>query len=125
MEKVLLVFLGGGLGAVARYGAGVGVGRLGWAGWPYATLGVNVVGGLLMGVLAGMLAYKGGGENWRLALGVGALGGFTTFSAFSLETALMIERREIFSAGAYVLLSVALSVLALFVGLILTRKVFA
>lgn len=125
MDKVLLVFLGGGLGAVARYGVGAGAVRAGWTAWPYATMTVNMVGGLLMGVLAGFLAHKGPpAENWRLALGVGVLGGFTTFSAFSLETALMIERREILSAGAYVLLSVVLSIVALFAGLVVARKVF-
>jgi CrcB protein len=127
MDKFLLVFVGGGLGAMARYGAGLGLGRMGLINWPYATFGVNVLGGLLMGVLVGVLAHRGGegAENWRLALGVGALGGFTTFSSFSLETALMIERREVLSAGAYALLSVVLCVVAVFVGLMLTRRVLA
>lgn len=127
MDKFFLVFLGGGLGAVARYGVGLGVGRAGLTGWPYATLGVNVVGGLLMGLLAGVLAHRGGdgAEHWRLALGVGVLGGFTTFSAFSLETALMVERRELVGAGGYALLSVVLCVVAVFAGLMLTRRVLA
>jgi CrcB protein len=127
MEKFFLVFLGGGVGAMARYGVGLGLGRAGLTGWPYATFGVNVLGGLLMGVLVGVLAHRGGegAETWRLALGVGALGGFTTFSAFSLETALMIERRELINAGAYALLSVVLCVAAVFVGLMLTRRVLA
>ena len=127
MDKFFLVFVGGGLGAVARYGVGLAVGRAGLTGWPYATLSVNVVGGLLMGVLAGVLAHRGGegAEQWRAALGVGVLGGFTTFSAFSLETALMVERRELVSAGGYALASVVLCVLAVFAGLMLTRRVFA
>jgi CrcB protein len=127
MDKFFLVFAGGGLGAVARYGVGLGVGRAGLTGWPYATLGVNVLGGLLMGLLAGILAHRGGegAENWRLALGVGVLGGFTTFSAFSLETALMVERRELVGAGAYALLSVVLCVVAVFAGLMLTRRALA
>lgn len=126
MEKFLLVFLGGGLGAVGRYSVGLGASRLGVGGWPFATLAVNVVGGLLMGVLVGFLAHRGGAasEHWRLALGVGVLGGFTTFSAFSLETALMIEKRQLASAGGYVLLSVVLCVAAVFLGLVLTRRVF-
>ena len=127
MEKFFLVFAGGGLGAVARYGVGLGIGRAGLTAWPYGTFAVNVVGGLLMGVLAGVLALRGGegAEHWRVALGVGVLGGFTTFSAFSLETALMIERREVLDAGAYALLSVVLCVAAVFAGLILTRKILA
>ena len=119
MDRFFLVFVGGGLGAVARYGVGLAVGRAGLTGWPYATLSVNLVGGLLMGVLAGVLAHRGGegAEQWRAALGVGVLGGFTTFSAFSLETALMVERRELVSAGSYALASVVLCVLAVFAGL--------
>ena len=127
MDRFFLVFVGGGLGAVARYAVGLGVGRAGLTGWPYATLGVNVVGGLLMGLLAGILAHRGGegAEGWRLALGVGVLGGFTTFSAFSLETALMVERRQLVSAGGYALMSVVLCVAAVFAGLMLTRRVLA
>jgi CrcB protein len=127
MDRFFLVFVGGGLGAVARYGVGLAVGRAGLTGWPYATLSVNLVGGLLMGVLAGVLAHRGGegAEQWRAALGVGVLGGFTTFSAFSLETALMVERRELVSAGSYALASVVLCVLAVFAGLMLARRVFA
>src|SRR4051812_39754281 len=109
MIKVLLVFAGGGAGAVARYLTGGATLRAFGSGWPYGTLSVNVIGGLCMGVLAGVLALKGGAdqERWRALLGVGVLGGFTTFSAFSLETALMIERREYVQAGGYVALSAA------------------
>jgi len=108
---------------VARYG----IGRLLPAsGWPWGTLTVNVVGGLLIGLLAGWLAFRGGvhGESIRLFAAVGVLGGFTTFSAFSLETALMIERRQLAMAGGYVAASVALSVLALFIGLVVARRAF-
>ncbi len=128
MVNLLLVFLGGGTGALGRYLTGVGYVRAfgpvrGWL----ATGGVNVLGGLLMGVLVGVLALKGGAgqERWRLALGVGALGGFTTFSSFSLETVLMLQRREYVTAAAYVVGSVALSMLALMLGLIVTRKALA
>ena len=124
MDKLLLVALGGGLGAVARYLLGAASqARLG-AGWPFGTFGANVIGGLLMGLLVGWLALRGGSdqERLRLLLGVGLLGGFTTFSAFSLETALMLERREWAGALAYVSLSVALSVAALFAGLFLARR---
>ena len=127
MIKLLLVALGGAVGSSARYLFGVQATRLFGAGWPYGTLGVNVVGGLLMGLLAGWLAQRGGidQERWRVLLGVGVLGGFTTFSAFSLETALMIERRDYGAAAGYVALSVVLSVGALFAGLLLSRRVFA
>ena len=123
MTRFLIVAAGGALGAVARYG----IGRLLPAtGWPWATLTVNVVGGLLMGLLTGWLAFRGGAvsESLRLFAAVGVLGGFTTFSAFSLETVLMIERRQLAMAGGYVAASVALSVLALFIGLMVARRAF-
>ena len=123
MDKVLLVFVGGGVGAVARYGLGAALTRPG-ATWPWGTFTANVVGGILMGVLAGWLAQNGG-DRWRLLLGVGVLGGFTTFSAYSLETALMIERRAYAEAAAYSLGSLVLSVVALIAGLMIARRVFA
>jgi CrcB protein len=127
MDKVLLVAAGGAAGAVARYGLGVQAMRLWGGSWPHGTFIANVAGGLLMGLLAGWLALKGGAdqERLRLLLGVGVLGGFTTFSAFSLETALMIERRTYGQAAAYATASVVVSIAALFVGLIAARKVFA
>lgn len=123
MTRFLIVAAGGALGAVARYGVGR---MLPAAGWPWSTLTVNVVGGLAMGLLTGWLAFRGGagGENIRLFAAVGILGGFTTFSAFSLETALMIERREFALASGYVAASVVLSIAALFLGLMLARRAF-
>ncbi|WP_122468405.1 MULTISPECIES: fluoride efflux transporter CrcB [Brevundimonas] len=124
MTRLLLVAAGGALGAMARYG----VGRwLPATGFPWPTLTVNVVGGLAMGLLSGWLAFRAGGGNEQLRLfaAVGVLGGFTTFSAFSLETALMIERRQLALAGGYALASVVLSVAALFLGLMLARRLFA
>ena len=123
----LLVAIGGALGSMARYGVGLQATRLLGARWPFGTLTVNIVGGLLMGFLAAWLAHAmpQGQERWRVTLGVGVLGGFTTFSAFSLETALMIERRAYGEAGLYVVLSVVASVTALFVGMLLARRVFA
>ena len=127
MERFLFVALGGALGSTARYATGMAAMRWLGTGWPFGTFTVNVVGGFLMGALAGFLAHRGGldQERWRVLLGVGVLGGFTTFSAFSLETALMIERREYGVAGAYVATSVLLSVTALFAGLLMARRVFA
>lgn len=127
MTRFLIVAAGGGLGAVARYGVGVWAQRLfPTSQWPWATLTVNVVGGLLMGLLAGWLALRGGvqGESLRLFAAVGVLGGFTTFSAFSLEAALMIERRQSAMAGVYVSASVVLSIAALFIGLMVARRAF-
>lgn len=127
MTHFLLVAIGGALGAMGRYGLGLAVGRLApGVAWPWATLTANVAGGLLMGLLAGWLALKAGAgqENIRLFAAVGVLGGFTTFSAFSLETALMIERREIVPAFVYAAGSVVLAIAALFVGLMIARKLF-
>jgi len=127
MTQFLLVAAGGALGAVARYGLGLTVGRLvPGMGWPWATFAANISGGLLMGLLAGWLALKAGAgqESVRLFAAVGVLGGFTTFSAFSLEAALMIERREIVSAFLYAVGSVVLAIAALFVGLMIARKLF-
>lgn len=127
MQTLLLVAAGGATGAVARYLLGVQAMRSLGGGWPYGTFAANILGGLLMGLLAGVLALRGGAdqEKWRLLLGVGVLGGFTTFSAYSLEVALMIERRAYGQAALYSLGSVLLSVLALFAGLLLMRRLLA
>ena len=127
MSKLLYVALGGAVGAVARYLVGVQALRGLGPYWPWGTFAVNIVGGFLMGALAGWLAHRGGAdqERWRLLIGVGLLGGFTTFSAFSLETALMIERRAYGQAFTYTAGSVLLSVAALFAGLMIARRVFA
>jgi len=127
MTRLLIIAAGGALGAVARYGVGVWAVRLFPAAqWPWGTLAVNVLGGLLMGLLAGWLAFRGGlhSESIRLFAAVGVLGGFTTFSAFSLETALMIERRQFAMAGGYAAASVVLATAALFFGLMVARRAF-
>ena len=127
MNTLVLVAVGGAAGAVARYLIGLQTLRMFGAAWPYGTLAVNVLGGFLMGALAGLLAIRGGPdqEKLRLLLGVGVLGGFTTFSAYSLEVVAMIERRAWLQAATYSLGSVVLSVAALFAGLWLIRRLFA
>jgi CrcB protein len=127
MNKILLVFLGGGAGSLARYLVGMLALRTLGPGWPWGTFAVNVIGGFVMGFLASTLAFRGGDdqERWRVLIGVGLLGGFTTFSSFSLETALMIERKEYADAFGYVAVSVILSISALFVGLAAARRLFA
>jgi len=121
----LLVFLGGGLGAMLRHGVNVAAARLlpGVA-FPFGTLAVNITGSLAMGLIAGWLALKGeASPSWRLFLTTGILGGYTTFSAFSLDAALLYERGETGLAAAYVLGSVVLSIGGLFAGLWLVRHV--
>jgi fluoride exporter len=118
MIQVLLVALGGAVGSLARYGVGVAVVRAFGAGFPWGTLVVNVVGGLAMGLLAARVSPEH--EHLRLLLGVGALGGFTTFSAFSLETVRLMEHQPGLAA-LYVAASLILSVGACWAGLTLGR----
>ena len=120
----LLVMLGGAIGALCRYQLGRLAGHMFGLSFPYGTLGANVIGGFLMGALAGWLARfgHGGGEQIRLLVAVGMMGGFTTFSSFSLEVVLMMERGQIAIAGFYAALSVVASVVALFAGLTLMRS---
>ena len=126
MSNLLLVMTGGAIGAGFRYQlARVAEQQLGGI-FPWGTWIANLLGGLLMGVLAGVLVSEGPqGEPLRLFLGIGMLGGFTTFSAFSLEMAQMIERGDIAVAAAYAVSSVAGSVVMLLVGFWAVRAVTA
>lgn len=120
---ILYVAAGGALGSVARYVSMVTLGALVGAGFPWGTLFVNVVGSFAMGVLAelGALVWQPS-PDLRLFLTVGILGGFTTFSTFSLDVALLVERQSWALAGAYAAASVALSVGALFAAMALVRQ---
>lgn len=125
--NLLLVGLGGALGAILRYLLALGLSRLPGGIWPWPTFTANLAGGLAMGLLAGWLSLRGAedGERVRLLMGVGLLGGFTTFSAFSLETLMMVERRAWGQAALYAGASVVLSTLAVFLGLLLVRRFVA
>jgi CrcB protein len=95
MLSTVLVFIGRGIGSALRHGVNVASVRLLGTGFPYGTLTVNIVGSLVMGLLAGYFALRGEAfPPWRLFLTTGIVGGFTTFSAFSLDTALLYERGE-------------------------------
>lgn len=125
MQAYILVMIGGAIGAAARFGLARAIPHT-QAGWPWHTFLANVLGGLLMGLLTAYVMRSGAaGENARLFAGVGLLGGFTTFSAFSLEMAQMVERGELALAGGYALSSVLVALLALFAGLALGRAAFA
>lgn len=111
MYSLFAVAAGGALGAVGRHLLSAQIMRLTGHGFPYGTLSVNILGGLLMGVLVSLLAlHWNPGQELRLFLTVGLLGGFTTFSTFSMETILLLERGAWPSAGLYVLASVCLAI---------------
>jgi len=123
MQAVLLVGAGGAIGAMARYGVSVLVGRWWPTSFPLATLGVNVIGSMLMGVLIGVLArtLPPMASEIRLFAAIGILGGFTTFSSFSLDTIVLIERGALAQAALYVGLSVVVCLAGLYLGLLISR----
>lgn len=122
MGPYFIVFVGAGLGGMMRHGVNVAAARLFGYGFPFGTILVNVLGSFLMGLLAGYFAYRTGlSQHLRLFLTTGILGGFTTFSAFSLDAALLIERHSYRMAGSYIVASVVASIAALFCGLALFR----
>ena len=119
----LIVFLGAGFGGALRHGVNVWAVRAFGYGFPFGTLIVNVLGSFVMGLLVGFFAFRAGvvPQHARLFLTTGVLGGFTTFSAFSLDTALLVERHSYGLAAGYAVGSVAASVSALFFGLAMFR----
>ncbi|MEP7351173.1 MAG: CrcB family protein [Sphingorhabdus sp.] len=125
MKSILLVMSGGALGAAMRFGLARAL-PVGAGGWPWPTFAVNVIGGFAMGVLAAWLLRGDiAAIPLRLFLGVGVLGGFTTFSAFSLEMAQMVQRGQGMLAGGYALASVILALGAVFAGMMLARTIWA
>ncbi|MBO6756222.1 MAG: fluoride efflux transporter CrcB [Roseibium sp.] len=127
MNHLILVMLGGGIGAGLRHLVGHAALRLFGPGFPVGTLTVNVAGSLVMGLLIGWLARHDvpHAQNLRLFLATGVLGGFTTFSAFSLDTAVLWQRGDMTLALIYIVVSVVLSILAVFAGLFIMRAVAA
>jgi fluoride exporter len=122
MRLLLLAAFGGAAGSAARHLVNVGFGRWLGAGFPWSTLFVNVAGGFLMGVLIEALALKFSGSlELRTLLATGVLGGFTTFSAFSMDFVVLVQRQEMALAAVYVAASVLFAILALYAGLALTR----
>jgi len=118
----LLVFVGGGLGASLRHTVNIACARCIGTAFPYGTFIINITGSIVMGLIAGYFAFKGeASQHWRLFLMTGILGGYTTFSAFSLDAALLYERGQLGLALFYVLGSVGFSIAGLFAGLALMR----
>jgi fluoride exporter len=122
LASYMIVFVGAGIGGALRHGVNVAFRALD-SEFPYGTLLINVVGALVMGLLAGLFAVKFDlGQSWRLFLTTGILGGFTTFSTFSLEAAVLYERGELGAMAVYVIASVIFSIGALFAGLFIVRQ---
>jgi fluoride exporter len=125
MNPIILVMSGGAIGAGLRYGLSRALPMVA-GGWPWATFAANVLGGLAMGVLAAwVLRGDNSAESLRLFVGVGVLGGFTTFSAFSLEMAQMVERGQLWLAAGYSVASVLFALGALIAGMTAAKAIWA
>lgn|SRR5688500_16550556 len=123
MNGFLAVFLGAGIGGALRHGVNLAALKLLGSGFPFGTIFVNIIGSFIMGVAIEWFALKfDPGQTWRLFLTTGILGGFTTFSAFSLDAALLMERGAYVMASIYILISLIASVGGLFLGLLLIRQ---
>ena len=124
MQGILLIFIGAGIGGVLRNVVGMAAVRMFGAGFPYGTMAINVAGSLAIGIVAGWLTFIASG-GWtmqaRAFIITGVLGGFTTFSTFSLDTALLVQRGEMGLAALYVAGSVALALAGVFAGLAIMR----
>jgi CrcB protein len=126
MPVILWVALGGAIGSAARYGVNVWSGRMFGSEFPWHTLIVNILGCFIMGALTELMALKlNVGQETRAFLTTGILGGFSTFSAFSLDFAYLVERKQVLAAGGYALASVVISLLAVFAGMNLIRTLYA
>lgn len=118
----LVVFVGGGLGSMLRHGVNLAAARIGGLNFPFGTLTANITGCFVMGLLAGYFAFRGDlSQTWRLFLMTGVLGGYTTFSAFSLDALLLYERGQTGLAALYVVSSVVLALVGVVLGMALTR----
>lgn len=117
------VGLGGAIGAILRYGVGLAALRLGWANFPWGTLAVNISGSLLIGLITGYLLSLSNElqETMRLFVIIGVLGGFTTFSAFALDSIILLQKGEYLPAAAYIGGSVLFSILATALGLTIAK----
>jgi CrcB protein len=113
------------MGALARYALSLWIAARVSSGWPWATFTINILGSALIGALIGWTAGRVSHEPWRLLLGVGVLGGFTTFSSYSLETVHLVERNDLIGAALYSIGSVMAGGAACFIALWLSRRVFA
>ena len=125
MQSILLVFVGAGAGGVVRHIVNLLAARWWGTDFPFGTLLINVTGSMLMGLLAGWLAFKASAawsQPLRLFVATGMLGGYTTFSTFSLETVLLIERNQIAAAAGYVVFSLLFGFLGLWAALMLMRS---
>lgn len=125
ITSIIQVAIGGAIGAVGRYLTGVAAVRVMGHGYPWGTLTVNIVGSFLMGVLIVFLMTKDGDLRIAPLLMTGMLGGFTTFSAFSLDALTIFERGQVGQAALYVIASVVLSLLAIFLGVMIARGIWA
>jgi CrcB protein len=126
MGVVVAVGVGGGLGALIRYFLAGAIQPSWWPGFPFGIFVVNITGGLVMGLITGLAALKiQMTPEVRAFLTTGVLGGYTTFSTFSLDSALLMERGAYMQAAAYIVGSVVLSIAALFAGLWIVRAIYA